>query len=102
MFWSLKPRRLRAFSGVLRQGRGEPPGLRALQRGRVPRGRREGRVQARRQEVAESAMARLQLLFKVAGTENMLILVVNVLAVNVLAIKFGCITVPKSVLLGTL
>ena len=33
--------------------------------------------------VTESALARLQLLLKLAGTENMLILAVNVLVVNV-------------------
>ena len=39
------------------------------------------------QLVPESAMARLQVLLKSAGTENMLISAVNVLAVNVLAVS---------------
>ena len=40
--------------------------------------------------------SRSQLLLILAGPENILILVVNVLAVNVLAVRFGCTFVSET------
>ena len=55
-------------------------------------------ARGRVQRPGHGERSRLQFLLKLAGTENMLILAVYELAVNVLAVKFDCTTVSKSVL----